>query len=115
MKGTGYRDSARIVSRLREQAFANSIHVTIHAHQEMVVENVSYDAVREVLFDAEVIENYPDHQRGPCCLLCGLASSRHPLHIVCTTSLDVVIIITVYEPKPPKWITPFQRGDRNEM
>ena len=32
------------------------------------------------------------------------------LHIVCTTSLGLATIITVYEPKLPKWVTPFKRG-----
>jgi hypothetical protein len=30
--------------------------------------------------------------------------------VVCTTGLEVIVVITVYEPKPPKWATPFQRG-----
>ena len=30
--------------------------------------------------------------------------------MVCTTSLEVVILITVYEPKPPHWATPFERA-----
>ena len=86
-----------------------------HGHQEMVAEDIPYDAVREVLLDCQVIENYPDHQRGPCCLVCGRTSSSRFLHVVCTTSLDVIVIITVYEPKPPKWAMPFERGGRDEM
>ncbi len=31
------------------------------------------------------------------------------LHIVCTTAQATLIIITVYEPLPPKWTTPTQR------
>jgi len=87
----------------------------VHGHQEMVAEDISYDAVLEALRDCKVLENYPDHQRGPCCLVCGRTVSGRCLHVVCTTSRDILVIITVYEPKPPKWVTPFERGGRNEL
>lgn len=115
MEDARYRNQAQLVAQLHLQASVDEIRLTIHGHQEMVAEDISYDAVREVLLDCQVIENYPDHQRGPCCLVCGRTSSSRFLHIVCTTSLDVIVIITVYEPKPPKWGTPFERGSRNEM
>ena len=115
MEDARYQNQAQIVARLRLQASADEIRLTIHGHQEMVAEDIPYDAVREILLDYQVIENYPDHQRGPCCLVCGRTSSSRFLHVVCTTSLDVIVIITVYEPKPPRWVTLFARGGRNEM
>nr|VFJ62089.1 MAG: hypothetical protein BECKFW1821A_GA0114235_11227 [Candidatus Kentron sp. FW] len=53
-----YRHSARIVSRLRRQAKADKIRVTIHGHREMAAENITYDSVREALINGEIIENY---------------------------------------------------------
>jgi len=110
-----HRNPSEIAVRLRDQASADEIRVTVHGHQQMVAEGIPYEAVREVLRACQVIENYPDHQRGPCCLVCGRMASGRFVHIVCTTSLDVIVIITVYEPKPPKWVTPFQRGGRHEV
>ena len=96
--------------RLREQASPDDLRVSIHAHREMVEEAISYESLCESLSVCVGFENNPDHQRGPCCLVCGRARSGQYLHLVCTTSLEVIIVITVYEPKPPKWLTPFQRG-----
>jgi hypothetical protein len=31
------------------------------------------------------------------------------VHVVCTTARPVLIIITVYEPRLPKWLTPTNR------
>ncbi len=109
------RNPSEIIGRLREQASADAIRVTLHGHREMVAEEISYQVVRDVLEDCEVLENYPDHQRGPCCLVCGRTGPGRFLHIVCTTSLEFIVIITVYEPKPPKWLTPFERGGKNEV
>jgi hypothetical protein len=115
MEVGNYRDSNAIVGRLRQQAEKNSIRVTIHGHQEMVAENISYEALREALLESQVIENYPCHQRGACCLICDRARSGQYLHLVCTTDLEIIVVITVYEPKLPKWATPFQRGGEYEM
>lgn len=37
---------------------------------------------------------------------------RLTLHVVSTTAQPVLVIITVYEPKPPKWVTPTQRSEK---
>ena len=99
-----------VISRLRKQAPSDAVRLTLHAHQEMVNENISYDEVREVLLDARVVESYPDHKRGACCLACRSTSRNRFIHVVCTTSLEIAVVITTYEPKPPKWATPFERG-----
>jgi hypothetical protein len=109
---TNANDSEAVALRLQEQAIHDAVRISIHAHQEMVEEDISYDQVREVISLPRILENYPEHKRGPCCLICGRTSSGRFIHVVCTTSLEVAIIITVYEPKPPKWGTPFERGER---
>lgn len=109
------RDPQEIENRLREQASEDLIRLSIHGHQEMVEDEISYDALRETLIDCKVLENYPDHRRGACCLVCGRTRGGRYLHVVCTSALDVIVIITAYEPKQPKWLTPFQRGGKHEM
>ena len=110
MHDVDVHDSDAITSRLRKQCACDAIRITIHAHQEMVEEDISYDSMIRALSEGTVIESYPDHQRGPCCLVCGQDTTGRCLHVCCTTSLAVAIIITVYEPKAPKWVTPYKRG-----
>ena len=110
MSDSNTSDSDVISARLGRRASRDAIRVTVHAHQEMAEEGITYDEVREVLASARVLENYPDHRRGACCLVCCRTSKERFVHVVCTTSLEVAIIITVYEPKPPKWASPFERG-----
>ena len=110
MTNLNTRDRTAITHRLSRQAQEDRLRVTAHAHQEMVEESIVLDDIVCVLRRATVIENYPDHRRGSCCLLYGQNGAGRDLHVVCTTSLDLAIIITVYEPKPPKWKTPFTRG-----
>lgn len=77
----------------------------------MVEEDITLSEVLETMSTAVVLEGYPQHRRGPCCLLSGETGDGRPLHVVCTTDLPAVIIITAYEPKPPRWVTPSQRRE----
>jgi hypothetical protein len=102
-------DLEAVLKRIRAQAHVENIRVTQHAQQEMVEENITLNEVLEAIATGQILENYPKHRRGACCLLNGLTQNGRPLHIVCTTARPVLIIVTVYEPMLPKWITPTQR------
>lgn len=101
-----------ILARIHAQIAADAVLLTQHAQQEMVEEEVGLDEVFQALQTGQVLENYPDHRRGACCLVGGYTVGGRPLHIVCTTARAEAIIITVYEPKPPKWVSSTQRGPR---
>jgi hypothetical protein len=102
-------NDAELLRWIRNQASAENILITQHARQEMADENVTFDDVLQAVVQGTILENYPRHRRGPCCLLGGTTQQGRPLHVVCTTTGSVLILITVYEPTPPKWITPTQR------
>ena len=98
-----------MLEQIHVQAAKENIRITQHAQQEMVEENITLDEVLQAIARGQILENYPEHRRGACCLLNGLTQNGRPLHIVCTTAQPELIIITVYEPKPPKWVTSTQR------
>jgi hypothetical protein len=102
-------NAAAILETIRTQSAAEQLRITAHAQQEMVEEDITLDEVLQSIVAACILEDYPEHQRGPCCLLFGKTQAGRPLHIVCTTAQPVLIIITVYEPRPPRWVTPTQR------
>jgi hypothetical protein len=104
-------DLSIVEDRIRKQAEQESLRITQHAQQEMVEDDVTLAELTEVLRSCSIIENYPEHRRGACCLVSGYTHERRrSLHVVCTTDQPLLIVITVYEPKPPKWVTPTQRG-----
>ncbi|MGI9861522.1 DUF4258 domain-containing protein [Moorella naiadis] len=57
-----------------------------------------------VLAHGEILEDYPNDPRGPSALVLGYAENGRPLHAVCAFDPSgILLIITVYEPEPPKW------------
>jgi len=105
-------DEQASMERIRSQAAAGAVRVSQHAHVAMADESFRLDDVLQALSSpsAEIIEDYPIHRRGPCCLVNSRTAAGRAAHVVCTTAQPVLILITVYEPSPPKWVTPRQRG-----
>ena len=112
MKDPEAAEVASILARIKSQAAAGTLRITQHAHQEMVEEQITLDEVLAALQRGEILEHYPGHRRGACCLVLGHSEEGRALHAVCTTAQPLLILITVYEPRPPKWVTP--RARRNQ-
>jgi hypothetical protein len=100
---------AAILRQIQAQAATETLRITVHAQEAMRDEDMTLDEVLEAIATGQILENYPEHRRGACCLLGGQTRQGRPLHIVCTSAQPVLIFITVYEPQPPKWLTPTQR------
>lgn len=103
---------AAILAQLQALAATEALRITLHAHGAMRDEAITLDDVLEAIATGHILEDYPDHRRGACCLLGGHTRGGRPLHVVCTSAQPVLVIITVYEPQRPKWLTPTQRRPR---
>jgi hypothetical protein len=104
---------------IRKRANKNEFQLTGHAHKERQEEVIKTKEIREALMKGEILENYPDDPRGPSCLVLGYSGDR-VIHVVCgRTKGDWLLVITVYIPRPPKWINErtrakeAKRGDKD--
>ena len=68
-----------ILARIKSQAAARAFRVTQHAQQEMVEEEIRLDEVLAALQRGEILEHYPEHRRGACCLVSGQTDTGRPL------------------------------------
>jgi len=106
-------NAEQVTSRVRELAYGvGNIAYSDHGLREALAEDFSEQDVRQALINGELLENYPEHRRGPCCLMSGKTAERRNVHIVVTTALARLLVITVYEPKEPKWRNPTERGQQ---
>ena len=60
-----------LLDQIKSLAAAEEIRITQHAQQAMAEEEIALDDVLQAIRVARVVENYPEHRRGPCCLICG--------------------------------------------
>lgn len=81
-----------------------------HGDRERQNDALSLAEVEQALVNGRIIEQYVDTGRGESCLLVGFSDSGKPIHIVCGVLGEVLVIVTVYVPAPPKFKNPWERG-----
>ncbi len=74
-----------------------------HAHVERQAEHIAIKEIEETILSGEIIESYLKDPRGESVLI-GVKPKGRNLHVVCGKRDDRILIVTVYEPKPPKWL-----------
>lgn len=89
---------------IRSKIAAGRYEFSKHAVDQSILRRITLAEIREVMLDAEVIEDYPNDKYGPSCLLLGFTASHRLLHVQCSyPSRPLVKIITLYEPDPALW------------
>lgn len=82
-------------------SFAQGVYnVTIHGFQEMGRDQITIDTLESTLGRnaPELLEDYPDDYRGPCCLILAWTPNNVPLHAVIGYGGDSPDVVTVYSP-----------------
>jgi hypothetical protein len=82
-----------------------SIAYRLHAIQRMFERNVNTEELRQIIDNGKVIERYVNDSPYPSKLILGKVNNR-PLHVVVNENKEGnnIVVITVYEPDPQKWI-----------
>ena len=83
-----------------------------HALEQMNApdEMITTEEVRAVIFNGEIIEDYPKDARGHSCLMLGSSpENNRSIHVVCSPKDEYLAIITTYLPDPTKWSDDFRR------
>lgn len=100
------------IAWITDRVSAQHYRLSRHADRERQNDALTLAEVEEALLAGRILEDYPDTGRGESCLIAGFADSGKPIHAVCGRQGDWLVIVTVYIPTPPKFITPFERGNK---
>ena len=68
---------------------------------------ISTEAIRDAVFNGEIIEEYPNDDRGESCLVFNL-KDKQVIHVVCSPKTEYLAIITAYIPSPEQWSSNFK-------
>ena len=68
---------------------------------------ITADEIRDAVLFGEVIEDYPEDQRGESCLIFHAKENR-VIHVVCAPKTEYLAIITAYLPAPDQWSSDFK-------
>ena len=101
--------TAETLDRVRRAA-ADRLLFLPHAIRQMARPErmITPNEVRSVVLDGDVIEDYPEDQRGHSCLMHGQGEGNRPIHVVCSPKDDYLAIITAYLPSELEWTEDFR-------
>jgi hypothetical protein len=68
--------------------------------------------IRTTIEKGEIIEDYPEDQRGHSCLILGFGTEGRPIHVVSSPKNDYLAIITAYLPSADEWNENFRERVR---
>jgi hypothetical protein len=102
-------DIDKIKSKVRQSQYVYSLHADI----ERRAEALTMAQVEEALLSGRILERYPDTGRGESCLIVGF-SGKIPIHAVCGWRGEKVVLITLYTPRPPKFMDPWTREGEDD-
>lgn len=101
------------IEDIRARVLSNQYLYSIHAEIERKIDELTFAQVEEALLNGRILEQYPDTGRGESCLVVGFAKEI-PIHAVCGWRGEKIVLITVYIPRPPKFVDPWTRGKMSD-
>ena len=99
------------ISKIRALVKKGSYRLTLHAQKRMDQRGITLEELKEVIYNGDVVEVYPDDSPYPSCLIVGRVRGGFPLYVVCGLSRKVYII-TVHWLDPAKWLDSQTRREK---
>jgi hypothetical protein len=98
------------IEQIKAKVRLNQYVYSQHADVERKADELTVAEVEEALLHGEILEQYADSGRGESCLIVAFAGNV-PVHVVCGWRGDKLALITVYVPRPPKFLDPWTRSE----
>jgi hypothetical protein len=101
--------------RVERLVHAGDYALSAHGLEELLADDILFADVLASLTSAEVVEDYPDHARGPCVLALQHDAVGQPLHIlwgIPKNRPNFAVLVTAYRPDSQKWTNDFRERRR---
>ncbi len=99
------------LSKIRSLVKNGLYKITLHAQKRMDQRGITLEELKKVIYDGEVVEEYPGDRPYPSCLFMGKVRGDLPLYVVCGLG-PKAHVITVHWLDPDKWLDPKTRREK---
>jgi len=93
----------------------DEVRISSHGYDELAADSITVREVLEGVFDAVVIEDYPDYGKGSAVLVLERDGDGQPVHVIWGIPKGYstpAVLVTAYRPDPVRWSDDFLRRRR---
>ena len=89
------------LSNIIDAIQSHRVRITDHADEEAESDHLTFDEVYFSVLQGEIIEDYPEDNPYPSCLIYGQTFKGEPVHSVWAFNKETqwAVLITVYRPR----------------
>ena len=98
--------------KIRELVGQGQVQISAHGYDELANDDLLAREIIAGVSEAVVVEDYPDHHKGPCALVLQKDKQDKPVHVVWGLPKGAqapAVLVTAYRPDPSRWADGFTR------
>ena len=100
------------LERIRELVGAGTVRISNHGYDELASDELFAGEVLSGLASAKLVEDYPNHGKGPCVLVLQADAQDRPIHVVWGIpkgQTEPAVLVTAHRPDKNLWENDFLR------
>lgn len=100
------------LERVQKLVLDGKVRISDHGYDELTADGLTVAGILAGVQHADVVEDYPDHPRGPCVLVLQYYGPNDPVHVVWgipVGRVEPAVLVTAYRPDPQRWSADFTR------